>query len=97
MKMGAGETLKSYANRYWKLYNDIEGGNEKVVASTFRLGLLEDSELRKSLMMRPPEDMRQIMKRIEEYKRLEDDWQQSKGKAPATSQYAKESRQGAFS
>ena len=45
MKMGAEETFHSYVNRYWELYNEIGRGNEKIVASTFRLGLLEDSEL----------------------------------------------------
>ena len=69
MKMGAGETLRSYANRYWELYNEIGGGNEKVAASTFRLGLPEDLELRVSLTKRPPYNMRQLMRRIEEYKR----------------------------
>ena len=57
------------------------GGNEKIVVSTFRMGLLENSKLRESLAKRPPEDMRQLMRRIEEYKQLEDDWLQSKGKA----------------
>lgn len=74
MKMGAGESLRSYANRYWELYNEIGGGNEKVAASTFRLGLPQYSELRDSLTMRPPESMHQLMRRIEEYKRWEDDW-----------------------
>ena len=69
MKMGVGETLRSYANRYWELYNEIGGGNEKVAASTFRLGLPEDLELRVSLTKRPPYNMRQLMRRIEEYKR----------------------------
>ena len=69
MKMGAGETLRSYANRYWELYNEIGRGNEKVAASTFRLGLPEDLELRVSLTKRPPYNMRQLMRRIEEYKR----------------------------
>ena len=45
MKMGDGETLRSYANRYWELYNEISKGNEKIVVSTFQLGLPEDSEL----------------------------------------------------
>ena len=36
--------------------------------------------------------MRQLIRRIEEYKRLEDDWQQNKGKAPIMSQ----PRQGGF-
>ena len=73
MKIGAGETLRSYINRYWELYNKISGCNEKIIANTFRLGLPEDSELRESLSKRPPKDMRQFMRRIEEYKRLEDD------------------------
>ena len=73
MKMGAGETLRSYTGRYWELYNEIDGGNEKIAASTFRLGLSEDSKLRDSLTRRPLEDMRQLMRHIEEYKRLKDD------------------------
>ena len=39
MKMGAGETFRSYISRYWELYNKIGGGNEKIATSTFRLGL----------------------------------------------------------
>ena len=38
MKMGPKETLWSYANQFWELYNEIRGSNEKVAASTFRLG-----------------------------------------------------------
>ena len=82
MKMKVGETLRSYANRYWELYNEISRGNEKITTSTFRMGLLEDSKLRESLTKKPPEGMRQLMRHIEEYKRLEDDRLQSKGKAP---------------
>ncbi|XP_023896708.1 uncharacterized protein LOC112008602 [Quercus suber] len=83
MKMRVGETLRSYVARYWELYNEIGGGNEKIAASTFRMGLPEDSRLRESLTKKPPEDMRQLMRCIEEYKQLEDDQLQSKGKAPA--------------
>ena len=82
IKMGVGETLRSYASRYWELYNEIGGGNEKIAVSTFRMGLPENSELRESLTKRPPEDIRQLMRRIEEYKWLENDRLQNKGKAP---------------
>ena len=82
IKMGVGETLRSYASQYWELYNEIGGGNERIAASTFRMGLPENLELRESLTKRPPEDMRQLMRRIEEYKWLEDDRLQNKGKAP---------------
>ncbi|XP_050248511.1 uncharacterized protein LOC126695734 [Quercus robur] len=71
--MRVGKTLWSYASQYWELYNEIGGGNEKIAASTFKIGLPEDSELRESLTKRPPEDMRQLMRRIEKYKRLKDD------------------------
>ena len=92
MKMGIGKIFWSYANRYWELYNEIGGGNEKVATSTFRLGLPEDSKLRESLTIRPPENMRWLIRHVEEYKRLEDDRQQSKGKAPTTLRARRELR-----
>ncbi|XP_030958334.1 uncharacterized protein LOC115980195 [Quercus lobata] len=58
MKMRAGETLRSYASQYWELYNEIGRDNERVVASTFMMGLPEDSELRESLTKKPAESMR---------------------------------------
>ena len=73
-------------------YNEIGGGNKKIAAGTFRMGLPEDLELWESLTKRPPEDMRQLMRCIEEYKRLVDDWLQSKGKASLLNR----SRQGIF-
>ncbi|XP_023875019.1 uncharacterized protein LOC111987532 [Quercus suber] len=84
MKIRVGETLRNYASRYWELYNEIGGGNEKIAASTFRMGLPKESGLRESLTKKPLEDMRQLIRRIEEYKRLEDDIIQSKGKAQVT-------------
>ena len=93
MKMRVGKTLRSNASRYWELYNEIGRGNKKIVASTFRMGLPEDSELQESLTKRPLEDMRQLMRRIEEYKRIENDRLQSKGKAPLLNRF----QQGIFS
>ena len=58
MKMRVRETLYSYTSRYWELYNEIGGGNEKIMASTFRMELPEDTELRESLTRKPPEEMR---------------------------------------
>ena len=65
IKMGVGETLRSYASQDWELYNEISGGNEKIVASTFRMGLPKNSELWESLTKRPPEDMRQLTRHID--------------------------------
>ena len=39
MKMGAGETLRSYISRYWELYNEISGGNEKICGEYFSDGV----------------------------------------------------------
>ena len=58
IKMGVGETLRSYASRYWELYNEIGGGNERIAVNTFRIGLPENSELQESLTKRPLEDTR---------------------------------------
>ena len=74
------------------MYNEIGGGNEQIAASTFRLGLPQESKLRDSLTMHPLEDMHQLIRRIEEYKRLEDDRLEGKGKALASSQYNKDYR-----
>lgn len=61
------------------MYNEIGGGNEKVAVSTFNLGLPKDSKLQELLTERPFENMRQLIRHIKEYKRLEDDREQSKG------------------
>ena len=73
MRMGSGETLRSYVNRYWELYNEMGGGSEQVTISTFRLRLPQELELRYSLSMRTPKYMLQLIRRIEEHKRLEYD------------------------
>ena len=57
---------------------DNEGWQEKklkkaITTITFRLGFPKDSELKDSLTMQPPKSMHQLMRRIEEYKRLVDD------------------------
>ena len=60
----------------------LGGGNKKIAASIFRMGLSKDSKLWESLTRKPLKDMRNLMRRIEKYKCLEDDQMQSKGKAP---------------
>lgn len=65
--------MHAYSDRYWKLYNEINGNNKLIAASMFKLGLPLESELRGSLTKQPPENMHQLMRLIEEYKRLKDD------------------------
>ena len=64
---------RAYMNKYWELYNEIGEGNKQVATNTFRMGLPEELTLRDLLTMCLPEDMHKLTRRIEEYKRLEDD------------------------
>lgn len=73
-----------------------EGGNKQVAAKTFQMGLPEELVLRDSLTIRPPKDMHQPIRRIEEYKRLEDNCLQGKGKALTSLQYRKDYRPKKF-
>ena len=49
MSMWEGETLKTYLDRYWEMYNEIDGDFEDVAISTFKVGLPTKHGLRKSL------------------------------------------------
>ena len=49
LSMRDGETLKTYSNRYWEMYNEIDGDFEDVAISTFKVGLPTEHGLRKSL------------------------------------------------
>ena len=54
-----------------------------MIVRTFKVGLPTEHELRKSLTMKPARNMCQIMDRIDEHKRVEDDQTQGKAKAKA--------------
>ena len=81
MAMREGETLKTYSDRYWETYNEIDGNFENVVVRTFKVRLLVEHELRKSLTMKSTSNMCQLMDRIDKYKRVKEDLIQEKGKA----------------
>ena len=75
------ETLKTYSNRYWEIYNEIEGDFEDVAISTFKNGLPAEHGLRKSLTGKLGTSLHQLIERIDKYKRVEEDQQLGKGKA----------------
>ena len=75
-----GETLKTYSDRYWEMFNEIDGDFEDVAISTFKLGLPAEHGLRKSLTGKPVTSVCQLMDRIDKYKRVEEDHQHDKGK-----------------
>ena len=74
------ETLKTYSDRYWEIFNEIDGDFEDVAINTFKLGLLAKYGLRKSLTVKLVTSIRQLMDQIDKYKRVEEDQQQDKGK-----------------
>uniref|UniRef100_A0A2N9EZ43 Uncharacterized protein n=1 Tax=Fagus sylvatica TaxID=28930 RepID=A0A2N9EZ43_FAGSY len=73
LAMRSGESLKSYSARYWETYNEIDRCGEDVAISQFRFGLPVGSKLRQSLAKKPPPDMSNLMSRIEQHVRVEED------------------------
>ena len=48
--MQEGETLKAYSDRYWEMFNEIDGDYNDVAITTFKAILPAEHGLRKSLM-----------------------------------------------
>ena len=71
MTMREEETFKTYSDRYWERYNEIDRDFEDMVVRTFKVGLPTEHELRKSLMMKFALNMLQLMDRINKYKHVE--------------------------
>ena len=62
------------------MYNEIDGDFIDVTISTFKVGLPTKHSLRKSLTGKLITSVRQLMDRINKYKRVEEDQKQGKGK-----------------
>ena len=67
--------MKTYSNRYWEMFNDIDGNFDDVAIRTFKVGLLAEHDVRKSLTRKPVRSVRQLMDRIDEYKGVKEDQQ----------------------
>ena len=80
LSMREEETLKAYLDRYWEMYNEIEGDYDNIAISTFKSGLPTKHGLRKSLTGKLVTSLRQLINRINKYKRVEEDQQLGKGK-----------------
>ena len=81
MYMREGETLKAYSDRYWEMFNEIDGSYDDVALSTFKAGLPTEHDLRKSLIVKPVTSVRLLMDRIDKYMRIEEDQLLGKEKA----------------
>ena len=73
MSMRERETLKKYSDRYWEMFNEIDGDFDDVAIRTFKIGLLVEHNLRKSLTKKPIRSVCRLMDHIDEYKWVEED------------------------
>ena len=96
MSMREGESVKAYVERYWEMFNEIDGDFDEVAIRTFKVGLPPEHGLRKSLTGKPVTSLRQLMDRVDKYKRIEDDKQQGKGKAKVIPQERRDSRSNRY-
>ena len=92
MSMRDGETLKAYSDRYWEIFNEIDGSYDDVAISIFKAGLPTEHDLRKSLTSKSVVSVRQLMDRIDKYRRIEEDQLQGKGKAKVIPQERRDFR-----
>ena len=73
MTIREGESVKAYAERYCEMFNEIDGDFDEVAIKTFTVGLPFEHRLRKSLTGKPVTSLRQLMDRVDKYKRIEND------------------------
>ena len=67
-----GETLKTYSDRYWEMFDKIKGDFEEVAINTFKLSLPAEHGLRKSLTGKPVTSICLLINRIDKYKKVEE-------------------------
>ena len=84
--------MKTYSDRYWEMFNKIDGDFVDVAVRTFKVGLPTEHNLKKSLTRKPVRSVRQLMEHIDEYKWVEEDQQQRKWKAKVIPQDRKDFR-----
>ena len=78
LSMQEGEILKTYLDKYWEMFNEIDGDFDDVAISTFKVGFPAEHSLRKTLMGKPITSVCQLIDQIDKYKRVEEDQQQGK-------------------
>ena len=96
MSMREGESIKAYSERYWEMFNEINGDFDEVAFKTFKVGLPTKHGLRKSLTGKPVTSLRQLMDRVNKYKRIENDQLQGKGKAKVVPQERRDFRSNRY-
>ena len=78
------------------MFNEIDGDFDEVAVKTFKVGFSFERGLRKSLTGKPVTSLRQLMDRVDKYKRIEDNQQQGKGKAKVIPQERRDFRSNRY-
>jgi len=81
-----------YSDRYWKMFNEIDGDFDDMAVSTFKAGLPAEHGLRKSLTSKLVTSVHQLMDWINKYKTVEEDQLLGKGKAKVIPQERRDFR-----
>ena len=68
MSMREGKTLKTYSDKYWEMFNEIDGDFDDMAIRNFKVSLPTEHDLRKSLTKKPVRSLRQLIDRIDKYK-----------------------------
>ena len=53
--------MKTYSNRYWEMFNEIDINFDDVAIRMFKVGLPIEHDLRKSLTRKPARSVSQLM------------------------------------
>ena len=62
--------MKTYSDRYWEMFNEIDLDFDDVAIRTFKVGLPTEYGLRKSLTGKPAASVRPLIDRIDKYKQV---------------------------
>ena len=74
------------------MFNEIDRSYDDVAIGTFKASLPAEHDLRKSLTGKPIVNVRQLMDRIDKYRRIEKNQLQGKGKAKVVPQERRDFR-----
>ena len=92
MSMQEGKTLKTYLDKYWEMFNEINRDFDDVAIRTFKVGLPTEHDLRKSLIKKSVRSVHWLVDCIDEYKQVEEYQQQGKGKGKVIPQERRDFR-----
>ncbi len=73
LTMKLGESLKSYSTRYWETYNEIDLCGKDLTVRKFKFGLPIGCKIRQSFTKKLPLNIMDLMSRIEQHVRVEED------------------------